>query len=707
MITIHPNYSNIASSILIMKLHKSLKFTFSETMSYFHSNGLIADHYMKYIKKHATHFDSMIKFEYDFSFNYFGIKTLLKNYLLRFGDVMETPQFMFMRVAISIWIGYDVYDDIKQVYCDLAQGLYIHASPTLFSACTKKQQMASCFLLSVESDSIDGIFSTLKKCAIISQSAGGIGLNVSNIRATNAQISCTAGVSSGIIPMLKIFDATAHYVDQGGKRPGSIAVYLEPWHPDIFDFLLLKRNSGGVEENKTRNLFLGLWIPDIFMRRVEEDGDWCLMCPNKNPLLYDTYGESFEKIYIDIENSKNFVKKVKARDLFKAILISQVETGVPYMLYKDTCNRRSNQNNLGTIRGSNLCTEIIQYTNSKEIAVCNLGSIALNKCVENGVFNFYKLQLRVRSLTENLNSIINKNNYPVKEAKYSNLQNRPLGIGVQGLADTFAILRYPFDSDEARELNKLIFETIYYTALDSSVGLAFTFGAPYPSYHQNGGCLVSRGILHFDTSKQQCTLSGLYDWDSLREKIKKYGIRNSLLVAPMPTASTSQILGNNESFEPFTSNIYSRGTLSGSFQMINKYLVAELEGLGIWNVDLKNKIILENGSIQNIKEIPADIKALFKTSWEMSQKKLIDMAIDRSHFIDQSQSLNIHMLEPNYNKLSSMHFYAWKNGLKTGLYYLRTKPSVQPTQFSIDISTVKNAKEMSDCNDDVCISCSS
>jgi ribonucleoside-diphosphate reductase alpha chain len=592
------------------------------------------------------------------------------------GLVAERPQHMFMRVSIGIHK--EDIDAAIETYNLMSERWFIHATPTLFNAGTPKPQMSSCFLLTMKDDSIDGIYDTLKQCAKISQSAGGIGLSIHTIRATGSYIKGTNGTSNGIVPMLRVFNDTARYVDQGGgKRKGSFAIYLEPWHADIIDFLNLKKNHGK-EELRARDLFFALWVPDLFMKRVEENGDWSLFCPNEAPGLADCYGEEFESLYKKYEREGRQRKTIKAQELWMAIVESQIETGTPYMLYKDACNSKSNQKNLGTIRSSNLCTEIIEYTAPDEVAVCNLASVALPRYVKDGSFDFNRLFDVVYVMTKNLNKIIDNNYYPVEEARKSNMRHRPIGLGVQGLADVFSMLRVPFDSEEAAQLNRDIFETIYYAALTSSKDLAKKDGA----YETFAGSPASQGILQYDM--WGVTPGNRWEWDVLKEEIKTYGLRNSLLVAPMPTASTSQILGNNECFEPYTSNIYSRRTLSGEFTIVNKHLLKDLVRLGLWNQQMKDKIIAANGSIQNIPEIPEDIKALYKTVWEIKQKVIIDMAADRGAYIDQSQSLNLFMAQPNTTKISSMHFYAWKKGLKTGMYYLRTQAAAQAVQFSLE-----------------------
>lgn len=684
--TKHPDYAILASRIAVSNLHKNTIKSFSETMKKLYlyvdkSNGkkspLIADDVWQVIEENAEVLDSTIIYDRDFSFDYFGFKTLEKAYLLKVdGKIVERPQHMFMRVALGIHKA-DI-DSVIQTYNLLSERWFTHATPTLFNAGTPKAQMSSCFLLTMKEDSIDGIYDTLKQTAKISQSAGGIGLAIHDIRATGSYIGGTNGTSNGIVPMLRVFNDTARYVDQGGgKRKGAFAIYLEPWHADIFSFLDLRKNHGK-EEMRARDLFYALWICDLFMKRVEADGEWSLFCPNEAPGLSDCYGEAFETLYTQYETEGRARKTIKAQELWFAILDSQIETGTPYMLYKDAANSKSNQKNLGTIKSSNLCTEIIEYTSPDEVAVCNLASIALPRFVINGSFDQQKLYEVTYQATINLNKIIDNNYYPVEEAKNSNLRHRPIGLGVQGLADAFILLRLPFESDLAKILNKNIFETIYFAAMTASKDLAIKEG----TYSTFQGSPLSKGIFQFDMWNVQP--SSRWDWDSLRKEVMEHGVRNSLLVAPMPTASTSQILGNNECFEPYTSNIYSRRVLSGEFIIVNKHLLKDLVSLGLWNNDMKNRIIAANGSIQKINEIPADIKELYKTVWEIKQRNLIDMAADRGAFICQSQSLNLFVDSPTASKLTSMHFYGWKKGLKTGMYYLRSQAATQAVQFTIE-----------------------
>lgn len=686
----HPDYALLASRIAVSNLHKSTLKSFSKTMKKLYDYidpktgekaSLIADDVYKIIEENAALLDSTIIYDRDFGYDFFGFKTLERSYLLKTnGQITERPQHMLMRVAVGIH-----KEDVKsavETYNLLSERWFTHATPTLFNAGTPKPQMSSCFLLQMQSDSIDGIYDTLKQCAKISQSAGGIGLSMHNIRATGSYIKGTNGTSNGIVPMLRVFNDTARYVDQGGgKRKGSFAIYLEPWHADVYDFLDLKKNHGK-EENRARDLFYAMWVPDLFMKRVEAGGDWSLFCPNEAPGLGDCWGEEFEALYERYEKEGKARKTVKAQDLWFHIMESQIETGTPYMLYKDAANGKSNQQNLGTIKSSNLCTEIMEYTAPDEVAVCNLASIALPKFVTpEGEFDHQKLFDITYVATRNLNKIIDRNFYPVPEARNSNMRHRPIGLGVQGLADAFIKLRLPFDSPEAKQLNKDIFETIYYAAMTCSKDQAKEFGH-YESYP---GSPVSQGIFQYDM--WGVTPSDRWEWDVLKDEVKKYGVRNSLLVAPMPTASTSQILGNNECFEPYHSNIYTRRVLSGEFVVVNKHLLKDLVKLGLWNDDMKNKLIANNGSVQAIEEIPENIRQLYRTIWELSMKDIIDMAADRGAYIDQSQSLNLFMQNPNFGKLTSMHFYAWKAGLKTGMYYLRTQAAASAIQFTVSKET--------------------
>ena len=695
--TKHPDYATLAARISISNLHKTTSKSFSNTIKrlYTYINpktqenaSLISKDVYRIINKNAAILDSSIIYDRDFNYDYFGFKTLQKSYLLKLdGKVVERPQHMLMRVAVGIH--HDDIDSVIETYNLLSEKWFTHATPTLFNAGTPKPQLSSCFLLTMQEDSIDGIYNTLKQCAKISQSAGGIGLSIHNVRGTGSYIKGTNGVSNGIIPMLRNFDMTARYVDQGGgKRKGRLAIYLEPWHCDVFEFLQLKKNHGK-EELRARDLFYAMWIPDLFMKRVEENENWSLFSPDEAPNLHETYGEEFEKLYRKYEKEGKARKTVKAQDLWFEILESQIETGNPYILYKDHANNKSNQKNLGTIKSSNLCTEIIEYTSPDEVAVCNLASIALNMFVkEDSTYDFQKLYEITKVITRNLNKVIDVNYYPVEEARNSNMRHRPIGIGVQGLADAFILMRYPFDSDEAKKLNKDIFETIYYAAMEASMELSKKEGA-YESYK---GSPVSKSIFQFDMWGITPD-SGRWDWTKLKQKVKKHGVRNSLLLAPMPTASTSQILGNNECFEPYTSNLYTRRVLSGEFIVVNKHLLNDLIELDLWNDKMKDKIMEQNGSIQNINEIPEKIKLLYRTVWEVSQKSIIEMAADRGAYICQSQSMNIHMQDANFGKLTSMHFHAWKLGLKTGLYYLRTKAAADAIKFTIVKEEKENSKE--------------
>jgi ribonucleoside-diphosphate reductase alpha chain len=689
MTVTHPDYAQLAARIAISNLHKNTNKSFSETMSeMFHYVNLrtnqpaplISEEVYEVIQANAEFLNSHIIYNRDFNYDYFGFKTLERSYLLRInGKIVERPQHMLMRVAVGIHL--NDLEAVIETYELMSKKFFTHATPTLFNAGTPKPQMSSCFLLTMQDDSIDGIYDTLKQTAKISQSAGGIGLAIHNVRATGSYIRGTNGTSNGIVPMLRVFNDTARYVDQGGgKRKGSFAIYLETWHADIFEFLDLKKNTGK-EEMRARDLFFAMWTSDLFMKRVEEDSTWTLMCPNECPGLDNVYGEEFEALYTSYEAQGKGRKTIRARELWEKILESQIETGTPYMLYKDAANRKSNQKNLGTIRSSNLCTEILEYTSPDEIAVCNLASISLPMFVENGAFNHELLFNVTKRVTRNLNKVIDRNYYPVKEAENSNMRHRPVGLGVQGLADAFIMLRMPFTSDEAKKLNQEIFETLYFAAVTASMEMAKE-EEPYSSYK---GSPISKGeFQHNLWGLKDEELSGRWDWASLRKKVMANGVRNSLLVAPMPTASTSQILGNNEAFEPYTSNIYTRRVLSGEFIVVNKHLLNDLVERGLWNESLKQEIMRHNGSVQHIERIPADLKELYKTVWEMSMKDIIDMSRQRGYFIDQSQSLNLFMQDANYAKLTSMHFYAWKSGLKTGMYYLRTKSAVDAIKFTLN-----------------------
>ena len=683
----HPDYALLASRIAVSNLHKETKKTFSDVMHDLYTYidpktnlpaALLADDVYQIVMDNKELLDSSIIYDRDFRYDYFGFKTLTRSYLMKLnGRIAERPQQMLMRVALGIHKR-DVAAALV-TYNLMSEGWFTHATPTLFNAGTPKPQMSSCFLLTMKEDSIEGIYDTLKSCAQISQSAGGIGLAIHNIRATGSYIKGTNGTSNGIVPMLRVFNDTARYVDQGGgKRKGSFAMYIEPWHADVFDFLDLKKNHGK-EENRTRDLFLALWIPDLFMKRVKDNGDWTLMCPHECPGLSDVHSEAFEKLYLQYEKEGKGRKTIKAQDLWFKILESQIETGTPYMLYKDAANAKSNQQNLGTIKSSNLCTEIIEYTAPDEIAVCNLASLALPKYVnEDKTFDHNKLFEVTYQATVNLNRIIDENYYPVEDARRSNMRHRPIGLGVQGLADTFILMGFPFESVEARNLNREIFETIYFAAMTASKDQAIEFG----TYETYAGSPVSQGVFQYDM--WGVTPSNRWEWSQLKEEVKKHGVRNSLLLAPMPTASTAQILGNNECFEPYTSNIYTRRVLSGEFIIVNRHLLKDLVRSGLWNRDMRHKIMAANGSIQNITEIPQDIKDLYKTAWEISQKAIIELAADRGAYICQSQSLNIFMENANFGKLTSMHFYGWEKGLKTGMYYLRTKAATDAIKFTVD-----------------------
>ncbi len=684
----HPDYAQLAARIAVSNLHKNTNKSFSETMNeMFHyvnprtnqEAPLLSEEVHNVIQENAELLNSHIIYNRDFNYDYFGFKTLERSYLLKInGKIVERPQHMLMRVAVGIHL--NDLESVIETYDLMSKKFFTHATPTLFNAGTPKPQMSSCFLLTMKDDSIDGIYDTLKQTAKISQSAGGIGLSIHNVRATGSYIRGTNGTSNGIVPMLRVFNDTARYVDQGGgKRKGSFAIYLETWHADIFEFLDLKKNTGK-EEMRARDLFFAMWTSDLFMKRVEEDSHWTLMCPNECPKLCDVYGDEFEALYTSYEAAGKGRKTVKARELWEKILESQIETGTPYMLYKDAANRKSNQKNLGTIRSSNLCTEIMEYTSEDEIAVCNLASISLPMFIENGEFNHNLLFNVTKRVTRNLNKVIDRNYYPVKEAENSNLRHRPVGLGVQGLADAFIMMRMPFTSDEAKQVNQEIFETLYFAAVTASMEMAKEEG-PYSTFK---GSPISQGqFQHNLWNIKDEELSGRWDWASLRKEVMEHGVRNSLLVAPMPTASTSQILGNNEAFEPYTSNIYTRRVLSGEFIVVNKHLLNDLVERGLWNETLKQDLMRNNGSVQAL-DIPEDLKELYKTVWEMSMKDIIDMSRHRGYFIDQSQSLNLFMQDANYAKLTSMHFYAWKSGLKTGMYYLRTKSAVDAIKFTLN-----------------------
>jgi len=738
----HPDYSLLASRIIISNHHKNTSPSFSETIQTLYNNQdnhnnqvpLVSTELYDIVNKNKEKLNTCIDYQRDYLFDYFGFKTLERAYLLRVNKkIIERPQHMWMRVAIGIH-GNDI-KDVLQTYDLLSKKYFTHATPTLFNAGTNRPQLSSCFLCSINDDSVAGIFDSLKEVALISKYAGGIGMHIHQIRGNGSQIRGTNGTSNGIIPMLRVFNNTARYIDQEGKRLGSIAVYLETWHCDIESFLELKKNHGS-EEERCRDLFLALWISDLFMERVKSEGKWSLMCPDKCRGLSDVYGDDFKNLYEKYESEGKFVKQINAQDLWFKILEAQIEQGVPYILYKDAANKKSNQKNLGTIKSSNLCAEVLIYSSPEEIGVCNLASICLPTYIEDGVFNFEKLHEITKVITKNLNKVIDRNFYPVDKARISNLKHRPIGIGVQGLADVFIQLRFPFESDNAKQLNKDIFETIYHGATEASMELSkkrhqiindikninskildenintyvneFEKDIANPkyigAYSSFEGSPISQGLFQFDLWNAEPT--GRYEWDKLRTDIKEYGIRNSLLLSPMPTASTSQIMGFNESFEPFTNNIFQRKTLSGEFIIINKYLINDLISRGIWNKDLKDTIILHEGSVQNIPEIDDELKAIYKTTWEIKQRNIIDMSADRGQYICQTQSLNIFMEEPDFQKLSSMHFYAHSKGLKTGSYYLRTRPKAKTQQFTIDPEFAKKKRRCVEENADTCVLCS-
>ena len=691
----HPNYGKLAARIVIDNHQKNTPSTLRECVDRLAKDYLVSHHYIWDLSEFATELEAMIDYSRDFNFDYFGFKTLEKGYLLktRNGKACERPQHMWMRVALQLHGSTETnkpdFERIKETYDALSLGYFIHATPTLFNSGTHHPQLSSCFLLTMDSDSIQGIYKTLGDCAQISKWAGGIGLAIHDIRAKDSRINGTNGKSTGIVPMLKVFNDTAKYVNQGGKRNGSFAIYLEPWHADIEDFLRLKLNTGA-EEERARDLFYGLWIPDLFMQRVESDGVWSLMCPHECPGLADCWGDKFKELYESYEAAGKFRRQIPAKKLWQLILDSQIQTGTPYLCYKDAANSKSNQQNLGTIRSSNLCTEIIEFTSPGETAVCNLGSLALPKFVEDGKFNFEKLRAYTRILIRNLDKVIDKNFYPTPETQVSNMKHRPVGLGVQGLADVFAMMRLPWSSKEAADLNREIFENIYYAAVYESQEIAYeTPGAAYHyqsigTYSTYKGSPASKEQLQFDLWGQKPTHTPYLDWQDLKGRLSTCGLRNSLLIAPMPTASTSQILGNNECIEPFTSNLYTRRVLAGEFVVVNKYLVEDLIKAGLWTSEVRTQIIANNGSVQNIPEIPAEIRELYKTSWEIPMKTVINLAADRAPFICQSQSLNLFVAEPTYSKISSMHFYAWKKGLKTGCYYLRTKAAAKAQQFTVE-----------------------
>ena len=738
----HPDYSLLASRIIISNHHKNTSPSFSETIQVLYNNvdnhnnhiPLVSEELYNIVIKNKEKLNTYIDYQRDYLFDYFGFKTLERAYLIRVNKkIIERPQHMWMRVAIGIH-GNDI-KDVLQTYDLMSKKYFTHATPTLFNAGTNRPQLSSCFLCSINEDSVSGIFDSLKEVALISKYAGGIGLHIHQIRGNGSHIRGTNGTSNGIIPMLRVFNNTARYIDQAGKRLGSIAVYLETWHCDIESFLELKKNHGS-EEDRCRDLFLALWISDLFMERVKSEGKWSLMCPDKCPRLSDVYGDEFKELYEKYESEGKYVKQINAQDLWFKILEAQIEQGVPYILYKDAANKKSNQKNLGTIKSSNLCAEVLIYSSPEETGVCNLASICLPSYVEDGKFNFEKLHEITKVITKNLNKVIDKNFYPIEKARISNLKHRPVGIGVQGLADVFIMLRYPFESENAKQLNKDIFETIYHAAVEASMELSkkrhkiindikninnkileedisnyineFERDIPNPkyigAYSSFEGSPISQGLFQFDLWNTQP--SSRYDWKTLRDDIKEYGVRNSLLLSPMPTASTSQIMGFNESFEPFTNNIFQRKTLSGEFIIINKYLINDLISKGLWNKDIKDTIILHEGSVQNIQEIDDELKAIYKTAWEIKQRNIIDMSADRGQYICQTQSLNIFMEEPDFQKLSSMHFYAHSKGLKTGSYYLRTRPKAKTQQFTIDPDFAKKKRRCVEDNGDSCLLCS-
>tara|TARA_R110001592_G_scaffold552_1_gene2913 strand:- start:2489 stop:4747 length:2259 start_codon:yes stop_codon:yes gene_type:complete len=676
LITRDPDYEILATRIIASNIQKIAPNNFHIAMKKLYKADIVTEE----VAEIAHQVKDQIITNRDFEFGYFGLKTLEKSYLQKYeGKLMETPQYLFMRVSIGIH-GKDI-PAVLETYDKMSQGMFIHATPTLFNSGTPRPQMSSCFLIANKEDSINGIYETLTECAQISKWAGGIGLHIHDIRANKSRIRGTNGQSDGIIPMLRVFNATARYVNQAGRRKGSFAMYLEPWHADVMDFLELRLNQGD-EEARCRDLFTAMWIPDLFMKRVEQGGDWSLFCPDRAKGLSDVYGEEFEKLYTEYEEAGLANATVPASEIWKAIIKSQTETGTPYMLYKDACNSKSNQKNLGVIKSSNLCTEILEYTDKDETAVCNLASIALPKYVnkESKTFDYDKLHEVTKTVTKNLNRVIDRNFYPVESARRSNMKHRPIGLGVQGLADVFILCGLQFDCEESRLMNAHIFETIYHAALEASSELAEVGG----SYETFEGSPASQGILQPDMWEGETKFSGRYDWDAMKERIKTKGLKNSLLLAPMPTASTAQILGNNECFEPYTTNIYLRRTLAGEFVVVNNHLVNALKERGLWSKEMKDLMVKAGGSIQNIVDIPDDIKILYKTVWEISQKCIIDMAADRGHFIDQSQSMNLFLESPTMSKLSSMHMYAWKAGLKTGMYYLRSKAKARPIQFSLE-----------------------
>jgi len=717
LVTTHPDYGTLASHIVVSNMHKQTVAKFSEAMKQLNSftnksgkhTSLLDPNVFAFIETHSDTLNNMVVDKRDYLLDYFGLKTLERSYLMKVnGNLVERPQYMFLRVACGIHSLsqegsiVDTLTAIKETYDLMSQKFYTHATPTLFNSGTPRPQLSSCYLIAMEDDSIDGIFNTLKDCALISKWAGGIGLHVHNVRSEGSHIRGTNGISNGLVPMLRVFNSTARYVDQGGgKRNGSFAVYLEPWHPDILDFLELRKNHGD-EETKARDLFYALWVPDLFMKRVKENGSWSLFCPDQCPGLAEVYGAEFEALYTKYESEGKSRKTMEARKLFFAVLESQMETGTPYLLYKDAANAKSNQKNLGTIKSSNLCTEIIEYSDKDETAVCNLASLSLSSFVrDDKTFDYEKLVDVSRVVTRNLNKVIDVNFYPTEKTKRSNMRHRPIGIGVQGLADVFARMDLPFHSDSARQINRDIFESIYYGAVCESVELAKQYG----SYDSYAGSPASEGKLQFDLWNVKPG-NTRYDWTTLKRNMKKYGLRNSLLLAPMPTASTAQILGNNEAFEPFTNNIYKRRTIAGEFLIVNKYLMKDLLDVGLWSRELKDNIVENGGSIQHIVGIPEHIKQKFKTVWEIPMRHVIDMAADRGAFICQSQSMNLWVEDPTFPILTSMHFHSWQSGLKTGMYYLRRKPKHQPQQFTIVPKQNANGEGGGDDGEEGCIMCS-
>ncbi|QHB21791.1 Rr1 [Artaxa digramma nucleopolyhedrovirus] len=680
MAYIHHDYALLAGRIMVHNLHRNVDASFERVMERLRLHNLVSAELLDIVRRHANVLELRIDHSLDFDYKYFGYKTLENGYLKKIdGKVAERIQHMLMRVALGIH-GRDI-ESALETYTLMSQKMFTHASPTLFAAGSDLPQLSSCFLLTVRDDSIKGIYDTLRDCALISKFGGGIGVNVHDVRARGSRIRSTNGTASGLESMLRVFNNVVRHVDQGGKRKGAMAIYLEPWHADVYDVLNLKRNMGA-EDKKARDLLYALWVPDLFMQRVHNDEMWSLMCPDICPDLSDACGKSFDELYTRYERAGRYVKQIAARDLFRFIVETQVETGTPYMLYKDACNRKSNQNNLGTIKCSNLCAEIVEYNDGHETAVCNLASVCVNRCIENGTFNFHTLKHITKVIVKNLNKIIDINYYPLESARLSNFKHRPIGVGIQGLADAFVVLRMPYESDRAKLLNRQIAETVYYGALEASCELA-QVETPYDSYE---GSPASRGLLQYDM--WNVTPTDLWDWSALKSEIAKHGLRNSLLVAYMPTATTAQILGNNESFEPFTNNVYVRRVLAGDFQVINQYLVDDLIALNLYDENMRNQIIAANGSVQHIASIPQHIKNLYKTVWEMKTKTLIDMAADRGAFIDQSQSFNIFLAEPTYALLTSVHMHAWKKGLKTGMYYLRTKPAADAIKFTLNKTQV-------------------